>query len=260
MSTKLSKDDLKNPDIVTQELKKGFQWTTQHSKLVTGLSVGFIVVGLGFSLIQYMNQKNETELQEKYFQFEKDYLKKKTEFEKYEFSLKNAAQFKNDPKAKKEEPPKLEGEKATGDLEKDFGTAAKGFENLISQAPNSAAAQMSALQLADIYVKYGKIDEALTTLKKVKANSSMFGGMVQAQIGSLYAAKKDCSSALTEWGKVIQNSKAKFIHADIQIKMGLCFESTNDQAKAKEMYNKVIAENKDSQLSKTAEKYLRLIK
>lgn len=80
MSTKLSKD-AKSPDQVTQTLRKGFVWTTSHSKMVITAIAVFLVVGIGWSFMNYASEKKETAQQEKYFSIEKSYTEKKRGFD-----------------------------------------------------------------------------------------------------------------------------------------------------------------------------------
>jgi hypothetical protein len=51
--------------------------------------------------------------------------------------------------------------------------------------------------------------------------------------------------------------KVTFLHDQVRLQMGLCFENLNDTAKAEEMYNKAKENKEDTTISKTAEKYLR---
>ena len=87
MSTKLSKDDVKNPDQVLKTLTQGFEWSQNHSRaLVVGL-IAFIAIGIGWVLMNNMSEKKETQAQETYFHFEKNYLDKKRGFEEAERAL-----------------------------------------------------------------------------------------------------------------------------------------------------------------------------
>ena len=248
-------------DLLTYELKKGFEWTTQHSKFTIVTSLIFIGVGLTYSVFQYYSDKQETEVQEQYFKVEREFLKKKDLFDRYEATSKQANEKPKDKKNKtKTQPQKIEGEKASGDFEKDYGFAANAFSDLILKNPNSKAAMMSALNLSEVQIKYKKDDEALALLNKIKTNRDVLSAMILIQKGTTQANLKDCKSAVDTWGQVLQMKTAQFMHADIRLRQAICFENLNDSVKAEESYNKVIAEVKDGAVAKTAEKYLRLLK
>lgn len=263
MSTKLNKHDVKAPDQMTKTLREGFVWTTAHSKAVISLIVLFIVIGGGASLYSYFSSKKEIELQEKYFVVEKDYTEKKRGFDEIARAELMAAQSKD----KKNIPQVDLSKKASGDIQKDFGSVITGFENLINESPKTTAAQMAALNLSTIYSDYKKSDEALATLQKVEAGLSKnaaLTALVLQKMGSLMADKNDCQGALSKWQTVVDRKGLAFAHDEVKLRMGLCYESMNDLAKAEQMYSEV-GKNSDTETSdfvaaKDAQKYLRMLK
>lgn len=262
LSTKFTKEDLKSPDQVTQTLRKGFVWTTAHSKMViVGITV-FFVVGIGASILSYFTEKKEVTQQERYFLIEKSYTEKKRGFEEAARAELMAAQTKDKKNAPAFDPAK----KASGDMQKDYGTEITGFEALISEVPNTKAAQMAALNLSDIFMSYKKMDEAVATLEKVEKGldkNNVLSGLILMQLGNVFAGKNDCKMAIEKW-QTIANSKAlAFAHNEAKLRMGLCFESMNDLAKAEEIYtdaSKKDPNSSESTASREAEKYLRLLK
>ncbi|MGZ5279334.1 MAG: tetratricopeptide repeat protein [Pseudobdellovibrionaceae bacterium] len=251
---KISKQDLKSPDKLQQELQKGFQWTTQHSKLTGLVLLSFLVLGAGISAKSYFDEKSENEIQAKYYSVEKKFLDKKTSFEQ----AKAASQAPKDPKAKTP-PPAVEG-KATGDFNQDFGPLAEDMMKIISEKPSSKAAKMAALHLAGTQIEYQKMTEAEATLKKVNADSKdLLSGLVQNQLGTVQANLNDCNGALSTWSKVLSNARAKALHSGVKLKQGLCYENMKDLAKAEQMYLEAKNEDKESVVARSAEKYLRLL-
>lgn len=251
---KIDSKELKSPDKLQQELQKGFQWTTQHSKLVGLLLIGFLVVGAGLSAKSYLDEKKEAELQSKYYQAEKKLVEKKNAFQ--------AAQAQADaPKPKKgEKAPEPAGVKASGDFDKDYGPVATELNKIIEEAPKSKAAKMAALNLSDVQAEYGKNEDALNTLKKVSAGSKdLLLGLVHTQMGTIQANMNDCQSALGTWDQVLSNAKAISMHSSVKLKQGLCYESMQDFTKAERLYTEAKAEQGDSPTAKAAEKYLRLL-
>ncbi len=253
MSNKIDKHEARTPDALSETLQEGFKWSTQHSQML-GLAVGaFILIGGGYSIWSVLSANKEAELQTAYYKIEKQYLEKKSKFEE---GAKATPEAKADAKSEKLV--------ATGDLEKDYGPEIKGFQDFVSNNNSSKAALMAALNLSEIEVNYQKPSEALEALKKVESHASgndLLSALVMNQMGNLYSETQDCKSAVDKWKKVITNDKAKFLHEEARLRSGLCYETLNDNTKAEEMYTQLMqGQNQDSVISRTAEKYLRLLK
>ena len=264
MSKKFSKEELKSPDQMTKTLREGFVWTTSHSKMVISAIVIFIVVGAGVSISGYLSEKKETEVQEKYFVLEKAYNDKRRGFDEAVRAEMAAAQAKDKKTAPAVDPSK----KATGDLQKDYGSVISGFETLVSEAPKTKAAQMAALNLSAIFTDYKKTDEALAALQKVEKGlnkSDATSALVYMQIGNVYANKSDCKAAVDTWQKIAENKSFQFAHDEVKLRMALCYESMNDLTKAEQLYTEVSKKEDansptDTAAVREAGKYLRLLK
>lgn len=262
MSTKLSKEDVKNPDQVLKTLNQGFQWSQNHSRaLVLGVIV-FLVVGIGWVFMDNMSDKKESQAQEAYFPFEKSYLDKKRNFEEADRAAKLPV-----PKDSKEVPKA----KASGVLEQDYGSEIAGFKKVMEAHGDTKAAQMAALNLSEIYVNYKKLDEAAQSLEKIAANSKandLISAVVLTQYGNILSDKADCPGAVTQWQKVLDQSKVSFLHDTLRLKTAFCYEQMNELVKAEELYKKVSQNSQDTKdpqagetgLGRDAEKYLRLLK
>lgn len=263
MSTKFSKEELKSPDQVTKTLRQGFVWTTAHSKMVIAAVAVFVVIGAGISLAGYFSEKKEVSQQEKYFLIEKAYSEKKRGFEEAVRAEMMAAQAKD----KKNVPPVDASKKASGDIQKDYGPEIQGFTAFINDAPTTKAAQMAALNLSEIYMNYKQNDEALSTLQKVEKGldkSDVLTGLVLMQMGNALANKADCKAAVEKWEAITGNKSLAFAHDEAKLRMGLCFESMNDLAKAEQLYTEIAKKEDqnttDFAASREAQKYLRLLK
>lgn len=264
MSTKVTKEDVKSPDQLTQTLRQGFVWTTTHSKIVIGAFATFIVIGVGASLLNYFSEKKEVSQQEKYFLLEKNYTEKKRGFDEAARAELMASQAKD----KKSAPPFDPAKKASGDLSKDYGTVVTDFEAFINESPNSKAAQMAALNLSDIYASYKMNNEALSALQKVEKgldNSDMLAALVWMQMGNVLANKNDCKTAVEKWQTLTSHKSLAFAHDEAKLRMGLCYEALNDLVLAEAAYSQVgKADDKntttDFAASREAQKYLRLLK
>ena len=233
----LSKSDLQT-DAVTQELKKGFQWTQAHAKATVMALMTFIAIGIVYSGLKYLSDKKAASSQEVYYKVEKEYLKKKTESQG------------TGPEASA----------VALDYEKDLAALVKKFNDVIDSDPGSNAALMAALNVSEIAFQYHKDDVALEAINKAKPGTSLLSAMLLSEKATAFANKNDCKSAVETWSKVLTTPQASAIKSQILLKQALCFESLNEITKAEENYNKIVADSKDGALGKTAEKYLRLLK
>ncbi len=261
MSKKFSKDDLRKPDQFQAELIKGFQWTTAHSKMVLGV-IGVFVVGAAiYGITSYTRLEAENVSQEKYYVVERQYTEKKTGFDQ-------AQQQKEKPKDAKAKPPatpETPAVAASGDMQKDYGPVIEGFEAVIKDNAKSRGAGMAALNLSEIYLKYQKPQEALRVLQAVEpglGNSEMLSALVLNQLGNVYANQNDCAHAVEQWKKITDNRKLTFAQPEAKLRMGLCYETLNETAKAEQLYTEASKkeESQETSASRDAEKYLRLLK
>ena len=229
-SNKLTKDDLRQPDALAAELKKGFEWTTHHVRIVLILSAAFVVVGLGWVGYTTLAKNKETAAQESYFKAEKAFTKQRE-------TLANK----------------------TTEFEKDFATQAPALEQILKDFPGSAASRMAALLLSSEQMHYNRMDLAQKTLGQVQTSSDLLSAMVLLQKGKVQASLKDCPAAQISWAQALAIKGSAVMAPDVHLQQGLCFESTGDKVKAEESYNKVLAEAKDSPFAHSADQYLRLL-
>jgi predicted negative regulator of RcsB-dependent stress response len=248
MTTKLSKDDIKNPDALTQELKKGFVWSVQHSNILIAVIALFILSGVGYSAYSYFQNKKNHTLLEKYYQAERAYYTQKELFEAPPPMLGKDGKTVTPTTAK-----------PTGDLDQDYGKSLSLWNELIQQAPGSQAAMMAALHVSDLYSQYNKKDLALATINKIVPCSDLLTALVLDKKASLQAENGDCKTALSTWEDVLKNKHAGFMTNDVKLKKGLCFENLNDASQAQAMYTQVRDADSNSPTAKTAEKYLRVL-
>lgn len=264
---KLSKKAVKTPDVLQQELRKGFQWSTQHSKMVGFVILAFLGAGAVLSGKAWLDQRAENEIQSQYFKIEKSLLEKKAAFAAADEKAKMAMISKKEvlgksAKTKASTEPLLEKptEPSSGDLLKDYGNMPADFMKIIEKLPKSKAAKMAALNLSDLQMEYKKWEEAKMTLSKVNVEGNdLLSALVLIQMGTLQADLNDCGQAVTTWGKVLLNRGAKSLYPSTKLKQALCFEALNDAPRAEKLYAEITTEDKDSASARSAEKYLRLL-
>jgi predicted negative regulator of RcsB-dependent stress response len=247
----MSKKD-KAADPFQKELQKGFQWTTEHTRLVTLAALIFLVAFGGWALKNYFDKENELEAQTAYFPLEKALLEKRAQF--------MAAEEPPPAKDAKNKAPTPQGPKPTGDFTKDYGSEASALETFIDKYPHSKAAQMAALNLASIQNEYKQYENAEKTLGKVKNDSAtLTSGLVLSELGNAQANRSNCQNAIETWNQVLNNKKAAFLQNSVKLKQALCYEALKNPDKAKSLYVEIQTADKQGALGKTAEKYFRLL-
>ncbi len=252
----VTKHEARKPDVVTAELKKGFEWTTQHSFGLAVATVALLALAGLWTAWSAWGESKEAGLQEKYYEFERTYLEKKEKFNLYSSSAAKPADPK-DPKSKAT--PVIQGEKSTGDLNQDYGAVVTGLENLVKEAPKSKAGALAALTLVSIYDDYGKKEQALTTLRQVDSGNGLLSAMAQAELGTKLANSGDCAGAINQWANLVKHEAASFMAPQLKLKMGICSETLGQKDQALKFYQQAVADAKDSAAGKSAQKYMKLL-
>lgn len=232
-------EDVKKPDAITSELKKGFEWTAKHATLVIVLIIAFIAIGGGYSAYRHFEAQNEVEIQERFYSIEKKLTERTNSF-----SLPPA-----DPKhiAK------------TNDLSKDYAGMDEELKKLIQEHPNSKAARMAALYLTDLYIQYGKSAEALDVLSQIQVGKGLLDLLVANQRASLMSNQGECEKAITIWQSLKKIKELAFAKANIQLKEALCYDQLGKKEEAQKLYAEIQKDQGDSALGMAAKRYELLI-
>lgn len=152
-----------------------------------------------------------------------------------------------------------------GKVAPDFTDVKTELEAVMADHPDTIAAQMAALHLANLLVQEKNFDLALSHLQKVEnTDKGLVNTLVQQQIGQLQADKNQCNDAIATWDKILKRKEAEFLHGELKLQQALCYTELNDLQKAEEILTNLANQtaNPDignSSTSKEAEKYLRLI-
>lgn len=271
MDKKLTKEEVRTPDQMTQGLGRFAEWVTKNIVIVVGAIVGLLVLGGVISVVDYFSNQKESDLQGKMSRVEHQYTEKKTKFKDAEQSdsAKALAAAKAEAKKDKKDekvPPVV---KASGDLEKDYGPEVAGFEELVAKNALSKAGQMSAIYLAEIYSEYKQPEKALDALNKVAPKnepSDVVSALAVNLKAGLLADKGDCAQAVDIWQKIISQKKIDYMHDEAKLRSAVCYEKLNDTAKAEKYYIELSKntaskdEPDDKAATEDAKKYLRLLK
>lgn len=210
---------------------QGFQWTTQHSKILLVSVLAFLIVGGGYTAVQVVQENKEQALQSELFTIEKQYQDKKQEFAEAENPP------PRDPNDKTPQPVRV---KATGDLEKDYGTVVTQLTDFAQKNIGSRAGQMAALQASEIYRKYKKPEMAEQALKPhARSPKGLLDALVQLELGKTLADQNKCDQAIPEWEKLVGNTKFDYVKPTALLQQGLCYESLQQKDMAEMRYKEV---------------------
>ena len=165
----ISDRELAKQDDFQRKLTLAFDWMVAN-KIILILLIGVVALsGLGYAVYGQVKHSAQLKIQDQYYVIEKDFVKIKNDFDEAERqaqqeAAKAADKTKKDPK-KDEVKPALKA-KASGDLEKDYGTVLARFTDLHTASPKLVPGKVTALVLADIYWEYKKLDQAALVLEK----------------------------------------------------------------------------------------------
>lgn len=277
MNHTITKDELRRPDQLTALGLRLFQQLLQNQKLVFGVLGGLAVLGLASILWTKLAENKEVAVQEQFYAIEKTFLKKQDAFQKGETEKTGAANKKTDAAKGDAGDDAVVAQVASGDLSKDYGVEVEEWNKLIAAHPGSKGAAMAALEMGQLLVKYGKKEEALQLLAKVKNQQNsegLLGAMVFHAYASMLADQGQCSEAVSVWENLEKRKAMGFMVEQAQYGRALCFESMGQAEKAELLLNDIVAEKpkkealdsekgapprSKTQIQRSAEKYLRYL-
>jgi predicted negative regulator of RcsB-dependent stress response len=149
---------------------------------------------------------------------------------------------------------------ASGDLQKDYGSVLPTLKQVIADHSGTKGAQMSALTLSQIYSQYHQDTEAIQVLKDLVSKVSskgLLGALILNQYASLLANQEKCNEAVHVWNQ-ISDTKGGFLISEAHLRAGVCYDQMKDYKKAQDSLEK--AKVGDTQIAKTAERYLRVVR
>lgn len=265
MTIKIDKQEAKKPDELLASLSQGYSWAIGHRNTVIGLIGLFLIIGLGMTGFQYVNESKETKAQEQYYSLEKSYFEKKGQFEQALRQEQQKLADKKDKKAKpeKETPAAANQVKATGDLATDYGTIETQLKEVVAKNSGTQGAAMAALLLTDMYIEYNQPASALELLKKMNPKAgSMMESLATMQLGNVYALNNDCQNAVSTWAGLLQKKQIAYLHDELKLRTAQCQIQLGQSTEAEKTLSE-LASNKETMnftVNREAAKYLRLLK
>ena len=243
--TKLTKEEVRGPDTILEKLGIIFDWAHARRKQIQIVVISFLILGGGLAAWESFKEKAELKAQLKYYEVYKKIMEKK------------AAESLKD-----EDPTKVATKEAANTPPKkvDYELEIQELKNIVEQESKTTAGALAGMTLSELYIKAEKYDQALEALKKVPGKTkSLVGILVAAQVGNAKATKNDCKGALETWQALLNSDSAKWLHSELNLRTGLCYEQLGDLAAAQTAYQKVVDVATDSPAKQSAQKYLRLL-
>lgn len=243
----ISDRELAKKDIVQKDLTLVLDWVVANKVLMV-LAIGVIgLSGIGYVVYNQVKHSTHLKIQDQYFAIEKDYLKLKTDFDEADRQAKEdeaKALDKTKKDAKKPEtPPVTPKVRATGDLEKDYGTVLARFVDLNNANPKSVPGKVAALVAADLYWDYKKFDLAMQILEKSAEPSpkDLVDYMVVKKLSATYLSLGQFDSVVKKNQPVMSNSKYPFMNSYFKLQLGLAYEGLKQWDQAEAMFKEVIS-------------------
>lgn len=251
MSKKLDKTDVKGPDMFVSTSDRIFAWVEQNARPI---AVILLVVALAsLAAVGYGYWKDSRELQAANALFGPEAELKNAE-EKLRES--RAAQMQASAGKKAAKTP------AEPDFNKDYAPHVEKMREQIKAHANTKAALVSSLSLTGFLLQQKQFPQALEVLELVKYEPSkgdLLGGFWRMHRGLVFLENQKADEALKEYKAVLESKDLKYFHPEALLKTGVAHELKGDSAKAKEVYERLTREFKDTEASTSAQQYLRLL-
>jgi predicted negative regulator of RcsB-dependent stress response len=244
---------IKDPDAVQKGIIDVWGWVEDHAKILAAALVLLIIAGIAHVVTHAYWDRQERKAQGEYFAAESKYAKIKEGFDR--------AKLKGLVPPSKTTPEKADVA-ASGDLSKDYGSVLPELEKVARERNGTTAGAQAALLVGETYLEYKQADKAAEFAElpvKGLSKKNVLNPLARVLWGNALATKNDCAGAVKIWQEVLDDKGAGFLHGEVGLRSGLCFESMNQPEKATEMYRKVTVDDAQSASATTAKGLLRAL-
>ena len=131
-----------------------------------------------------------------------------------------------------------------------------GFEKIISDYSNTKAANLAYFYLGTAYLNKGEFQKAIDNLTDYRGDDSMVAAEAFGNTGDAYVELKDYDKAETYFKKAADKAKNKFLSPFYLKKLGLVYETSNDNKSADEAYKKIKSDYPDSPQAQNIDEYI----
>jgi len=131
-----------------------------------------------------------------------------------------------------------------------------GFEKIINDYSNTKAANLAYFYLGTAYLNKGEYRKAIDNLTNYRGSDVMVAAEALGDTGDAYVELKDYDKAQTYFKKAADQAKNKFLTPLYLKKLGLVYETLNDNKSADETYKKIKSDYPGSTQSQNIDEYI----
>jgi outer membrane protein assembly factor BamD (BamD/ComL family) len=133
------------------------------------------------------------------------------------------------------------------------------YEKVLVEYPSSRATLVSLVSVTPVLMKANKTEKAAAWFKKLTfspGSSEFHFALLKMTEGLLALETKQADQAISDYQAVLSSDAQKAFHPEALLKSGIAFEMKNDNAKAKEAFERVRREHPTSESAELAFQYL----
>jgi tetratricopeptide (TPR) repeat protein len=131
-----------------------------------------------------------------------------------------------------------------------------GFEKIISEYSNTKAANLAYYYLGIAYLNKGEFRKAIDNLTNYRGSDNMVAAEALGSTADAYVELKDYDKAQTYFKKAADKAGNKFLTPLYLQKLGLVYETQNDNKSADEVYKRIKTEYPDSPQALNIDEYI----
>lgn len=131
-----------------------------------------------------------------------------------------------------------------------------GVEKIADDYSMTKAGDLAAFYEGTAYLKQGKFNEAIASLKQFDADDYLVQARAYSLIGDAYMELNNLDEAITYYKKASNHSPNDFFTPEYLMKLGLAYELKNDFAMATQAYETIVENHKKSDAVNKAKKAL----
>jgi len=122
------------------------------------------------------------------------------------------------------------------------GDGGLGLLDIAEEYGGTKAGHLADYYVGVAYMKDGKFDDAIESLKSFSSNDLLLQGKVYCLLGDAYLEQKDLESAIEYYNKAADYKPNEYFTPGYLIKLALAYELNNDFESAIKAYNKITEE------------------
>jgi predicted negative regulator of RcsB-dependent stress response len=131
-----------------------------------------------------------------------------------------------------------------------------GFAEIVDDYGMTKSGNIAKYYLGVCYLRTGKFDEAIETLKDFDSDDMFLSGMSLGLVGDAYMEKGDVDNAIDYYQKAAKKNANKFTSPVFLKKAAFAYEDKGQKEEALKLYTQIKTDFPDSQEAATIDKYI----